>query len=167
MKIQILGNIYLLPIEPVGKDQHKSGAPAAGISKKKPKKNKILISSSTMVPYLAFPQPIAAKKLNVSLSTLKRRFSEVCSSEKWPANQCLSEFNFGERNRVAAQFGFHSGNSKLKLSMGFYTTYKDATMEQKSQLGTLLNEYNTKDEVHLDPMTISILYEAFKQHEVA
>jgi len=51
------------------------------------KKNKIAIPVHDIVRFLTLPQPIAAKQLKISTSTLKRRYYELNIGQRWPANQ--------------------------------------------------------------------------------
>jgi hypothetical protein len=132
-----------------------------GILKRKPKKNKILIPTSDMIRLFSLPQTTAAQKLNVSISTLKRRFTELDMDGKWPANTSLDEFHLGKPNAIAIKSQFHSTRSK-KRACNFYSLYREPTAEQKLQVGTLLNERDTMDPRYIDPMTSTILNEAFK-----
>ena len=157
MQIHILDTVYYIPLPEPSQNGIKKQSKAH-------KKNKILISIGEMIPLFPLPQVVASQKLNVSLSTLKRRFSEL-EMDKWPANYTIDEFQFGRRNTVAVRSQFHRVNTKLlKKNSGYYCMYKEPTMEQKGYLGTLLNEYDTADEKHIDPMTRSILREAFLEN---
>ncbi len=78
------------------------------IRKRKTKKNKIIIPFRDMIRLLTLPQPIAAKKLKISVSTLKRRYYELDMS-RWPANYLLQDDVNCEPmpNPVALQSSFH------------------------------------------------------------
>lgn len=78
------------------------------IRKRKTKKNKIIIPFRDMIRLLTLPQPIAAKKLKISVSTLKRRYYEL-DMGRWPANYLLQDDVNCEPmpNPVALQSSFH------------------------------------------------------------
>jgi hypothetical protein len=154
-------------------NNNKKATTEGGIKKKrKTKKNKIIIPMRDMIRLFSMPQPVAAKKLNVSISTLKRRFYEL-DITRWPSNHTLQEFNLGEMNPLAMQSVYHRTGatadlilsaSALKQSASYYSLYKEASGEEKKQVGTLLNLYNTSDAKHIDPMTAVILREAFLEN---
>lgn len=51
------------------------------------KKNKILIPECDIIRHMILPQPLAAEKLGVSISTLKRSYYEMTGHRKrWPVN---------------------------------------------------------------------------------
>jgi len=173
-----------------------------GIKKKKrkTKKNKIIIPMRDMIRLFSMPQQVAARKLNVSISTLKRRFYEL-DLPKWPANHTLQEFCLGEMNSEAVKCTYHSSSSSnnnnssntrsnspvnsgmsttnhntlsssdnslhLKQNASYYSLYKEPTDEEKKSLGTVLNMYDTMDEKYIDPMTMTILKEAFLENTEA
>jgi hypothetical protein len=150
------------------------GKDSTGIVKKKrkTKKNKIIIPMKDMIRLFSMPQPVAAKKLNVSISTLKRRFYEL-DITRWPSNHTLQEFNLGDMNSVAMKSPFHRTGttadlilsaSALKQNASYYSLYKEASSDEKKDIGTLLNLYNTSDCRHIDPMTSVILREAFLEN---
>lgn len=145
------------------------------------------------------PQQVAAKKLNVSISTLKRRFYEL-DLPKWPANYALQEFCFGEVNSEAMKSSFHhhqpqnnnSNNSSsesqgtttttsrshspsidaaacihLKQNASYYSLYREPRPEEKTRIGTIINMYDTLDAKFIDPMTSTILREAFMENTEA
>jgi len=161
------------PSPPLDKSHKKNGAPQQGIKKKrKTKKNKIIIPMKDMIRLFSMPQPVAAKKLNVSISTLKRRFYELDIS-RWPSNHTLQEFNLGEMNAVAMKGLFHRtgaaadlihSSQSLKQNASYYSLYKEPSADEKKEMGTLLNLYNTVDSKHIDPMTEIILREAFLEN---
>lgn len=143
-------------------------APVDGAIKKKKrktKKNKIIIPMKDMIRLFSMPQPVAARKLNVSISTLKRRFYEL-DMPRWPANHSLQDFCFGDMNPlVKKNVGTKNpGNHILKQSASYYSLYKEPTNEEKLSIATLLNLYDTYDEKHVDPMTAVILREAFLEN---
>jgi hypothetical protein len=163
-------NAIVTPQQPImiypQQDQKKTRHSNNGATKKrKVKKNKILIPVQDMIRLFSMPQPIAAVKLNVSISTLKRRFYEL-EMEKWPANHTLEEFHLGPKNPVAMSSNYHNSHPHhqdfFKKNAGFYSLYKEPNSEEKMEVGTLLNAHDTADEKHIDPMTSTILNEAFK-----
>jgi hypothetical protein len=141
----------------------------AGIQKKKrkTKKNKIIIPMKDMIRLFSLPQTVAAKKLNVSISTLKRRFYEL-EMPKWPANHTLQEFNLGDMNPVAANSEYHkefvNSSITLKQNAHYYLLYKEPTSQEKADMGTIMNLYDTAHEKDIDPMTLAILHEAFNEN---
>jgi len=168
--------------------------------KRKTKKNKIIIPMRDMIRLFSMPQQVAARKLNVSISTLKRRFYEL-DLPKWPANHTLQEFCLGEMNSEAVKCTYHSSSSSnnnnssntrsnspvnsgmsttnhntlsssdnslhLKQNASYYSLYREPTDEEKKSLGTVLNMYDTMDEKYIDPMTMTILKEAFLENTEA
>jgi hypothetical protein len=140
--------------------------------KRKTKKNKIIISMNDMLRIFPLPQTIAAKKLGVSISTLKRRFYEL-DMIRWPANYCLHEFNFARMNPAAISSKYYATGSASDLIRSsiitrqnacFYSLYKESTVEEKMSLGTLLNLFDTANEKYIDPMTEVILKKAFLEN---
>jgi hypothetical protein len=75
----------------------------------KPKKNKIKIPMHDIIRYLTLPQPTAAEKLGVSISTLKRRYYEL-NLGRWPINS-----SNGENGEEFKQEQLLSHQEKVKL----------------------------------------------------
>lgn len=144
-----------------------TSTPVEGVIKKKrkTKKNKIIIPMKDMIRLFSMPQPVAARKLNVSISTLKRRFYEL-DMPRWPANHTLQDFCFGGMNPLVKKSAGASnvGNHILRQNASYYSLYKEPTDEKKLSIATLLNLYDTYDEKHVDPMTAVILKEAFLEN---
>ena len=154
------------------KNEKTSGVDGIKKKKRKTKKNKIIIPMKDMIRLFSMPQPVAARKLNVSISTLKRRFYEL-DITRWPSNHTLQEFNLGEMNSIAMKSSYHRTGSNadlihssqaLKQNASYYSMYKEATQTEKQEMGALLNLYDTADEKHIDPMTAVILKEAFLEN---
>jgi hypothetical protein len=83
------------------------------------KKNKISLPVSKIVQYMTLPQPLAAKIMGVSISTLKRRYYE-CSFGRWPINSANGEF--GEEFERAHEL---PNEEKLRLRNIVNTTDAD------------------------------------------
>ncbi|KAL9653876.1 hypothetical protein ABK040_012936 [Willaertia magna] len=64
-------------------EENKLTSSASRLSSKKRRRNYVGIDLDTMKPYFHLPQREAAKKLGISLSTLKRRYYEL-NLGKWP-----------------------------------------------------------------------------------
>jgi hypothetical protein len=137
--------------------------------KRKTKKNKIIIPMGDMIRLLTLPQPIAAQKLKVSVSTLKRRYYEL-ELGRWPANCFQDEVSFDSNaNDVALKSTFHqeslsASEDQLPASVYAISLYKEPTLRQKEHLGTLLNLFNIQDSKYLDQMTTTVLSCAFSQN---
>jgi hypothetical protein len=109
-----------------------SGTSRSRVSKQ-PKKNKIIIPIPALISLMTLPQPTAAKKLGVSISTLKRRFYEL-SWGRWPVSSV--------------------GEEEPEIF--------DCTVKTKS-IDAIINKTNSEDTVSLDPLTVTVLQCAFKQ----
>ncbi|KAG2379419.1 hypothetical protein C9374_006536 [Naegleria lovaniensis] len=112
-----------------------STAQNSGIVKKKrkTKKNKIIIATSELVRCMNLPQTVAAKKLKVSLSTLKRRFYEL-GIGRWPAVQGATttttspSANVEEVNAMTTDLSYVNCGDvepQQKLSLSFIMHKKD------------------------------------------
>ena len=116
--------------------------------KRKTKRNKIDIPLNDLIRYMTLPQSVAAKKLNVSLSTLKRRYYELVmeldgnvnsSKIKWPSMPT----NYHEMASV---------------------TEDVVSAEQKGSLKYILNRYDAHDNTFVDSLSMTVLNFSFKQH---
>jgi hypothetical protein len=69
-------------------EEHKNGphAPKTALPKAKRGKKVIPLTEEQLRNHFIYPQPEAARRLGVSLSTLKRRFYELHSGKRWPYN---------------------------------------------------------------------------------
>ncbi|EFC42301.1 hypothetical protein NAEGRDRAFT_80437 [Naegleria gruberi] len=115
-----------------------------GIKKKrKTKKNKIIIATSELVRCMTLPQTVAAKKLKVSLSTLKRRFYEL-SVGRWPSIAPTNE-----------------PGSSSKTEEDMYVESTDATPEQKLSLSFIMNKKECPESSVIDNLSMVILKVAF------
>jgi hypothetical protein len=104
------------------------------------KKNKIAIPVHDIVRLLTVPQPVAAKALNVSVSTLKRRFYEL-SWGRWPC-------------QVDA--------STLEESTNRYEQERSMSSAEKAKIVHVTHQYNTHSCTSLDSITYKVLQCAFK-----
>ncbi len=117
---------------------------STGISRsrvnKQPKKNKIIIPVTQLISLMTLPQPTAARKLGVSISTLKRRFYEL-SWGRWPVSS--------------------SGDEESPTS----DSTPDEIIDEPSKvtIDALIHKTNSQDTVSLDPLTVTVLSCAFKQ----
>jgi hypothetical protein len=109
----------------------------AGISK--PKKNKITIPIHDIVRFMTVPQPLVAKKLGVSISTLKRRYYELHFG-RWPIN-----------------------SSNGDVSSEEYSREQMLTHQEKVQISNMVNE-EAHDEKFIDPLSSKVLQLAFLVH---
>ena len=121
--------------------------------KRKTKKNKIIIATSELVRCMILPQTVAAKKLKVSLSTLKRRFYEL-GIGRWPAVQPASHDKNGQSTHQ------HSDDDVSYSSMS-YVDSTDATPEQKLDLTFILHKKDTVEPSVVDNLSMTILKLAF------
>ncbi len=141
---------------------------------RKTKKNKIRIPLSEMIRYFAMPQHIAAKKLNVSVSTLKRRFYELCI-HRWPSHYMIHDHHQYTVNLAALNSLFYRCGTGAKVIQSSSATIRSNSPHylasgsepevcEKGDVGTILNLFDTEDEKFIDPMTSCILAHAFAQH---
>ncbi|KAL9657124.1 hypothetical protein ABK040_002749 [Willaertia magna] len=114
--------------------------------KRKTKKNKILISTPDLIRCMVLPQTLAAKKLNVSLSTLKRRYYEL-GIGRWPSMQTTNEEILENHSNIVN-----------------YVNKTDATSEEKLSLSFLLNKKNVETTM-IDNVSAVILKVAFSQQQ--
>lgn len=112
--------------------------PSVRVEKKKTvKKSKLSIPLQRIVQYLVEPQPYAAEKLNVSISTLKRRYKEL-EVGRWPVNSTYAD-----------------DTTRTKASI---TTL---TQQDKLKVENLVNESDIDDESEVDRLTRFVLGVAF------
>ena len=141
---------------------------------RKTKKNKIRIPLSEMIRYFAMPQHVAAKKLNVSVSTLKRRFYELCI-HRWPSHYMIHDHHQYTVNLAALNSFFYRRGTGAKViqsssatirsnSPHYMSSGSEPEVCEKGDVGTILNLFDTEDEKFIDPMTSCILSHAFAQH---
>ena len=140
------GNKFTKSLEDGKKPYNKQGQPPKKISKssKLCKKSKISISVSDLIRVMPLPQTVAAQKLGVSLSTLKRRFYEL-GMGRWPglATSCTQQ-----------HFTDH-------ISEESHDSYTDSSV--KGSLSYVLNGSDI-DSTHLDQITLAVLNFTFKQY---
>jgi hypothetical protein len=135
---------------PYGEQNSEASSPKRKIARKEStifngaptsKKNKISIPVHDIVRLLTVPQPIAAKALNVSVSTLKRRYYEL-SWGRWPANQMDA--------------------LSLEESANRFEQEREMDPTQKARITHVTNLYNTHSCTALDSLTYKVLQCAFK-----
>ncbi|KAL0476930.1 RKD2 [Acrasis kona] len=103
-------------------------------------KGKIELSIPDIIRCMTFPQPIAAIMLDVSVSTLKRRFYEL-QCGRWP---------------------IHSNNSEHGIE---YLGSQNILAEDKARIRTITNDKNV-DEKNLDYLTCRVLQCAFANNTI-
>jgi hypothetical protein len=101
------------------------------ISKKHENSNKIKLGRYDILRVLMYPQPVAAKELGVSISTLKRRYYEL-GMTRWPVANAVYESDAEMPARKTKQ------SNKLELSF-------------------ILNKKNTEPRTRLDAITNKML----------
>ncbi|KAL0490522.1 RKD3 [Acrasis kona] len=108
-----------------------------GVVKKDYRPQKIEIPVHDIVRYLTIPQPIAASKLSVSISTLKRRYYEL-GFGRWPINS--SNGDNGEE----------------------YLQSQNLPVNEKAQIKNIINKENVEMSAQVDVLTLRVLQCAFK-----
>lgn len=89
---------------------------------------------------------------------------------RWPANCFQDEVSFeSSANHVAMQSSFHqdifnTAEDHQPATVYALSQYKEPSMTQKSEMGTLLNLFDIQDSKHVDQMTNTVLLCAFAQH---
>ncbi|KAL9654041.1 hypothetical protein ABK040_011585 [Willaertia magna] len=125
-----------------------------GISKKKKtKRNKIDIPLHDLIRYMTLPQSVAAKKLNVSLSTLKRRYYELVME----IEGSNSEISNNKVKWPSMPTNYH------ELSVA---TEDSVPSEKKGSLKYILNRYDAHDNTHVDSLSMTVLNFSFKQNKL-
>ncbi|KAF0981106.1 hypothetical protein FDP41_012894 [Naegleria fowleri] len=114
---------------------------------RKTKRNKIDIPLNELIRFMTLPQSVAAKKLNVSLSTLKRRYYEL-----------VSEFE-GSKDTKAKWPSMPTNYHELSS-----TSEEAIPPEQKGSLQYILNRYDAHDNTFVDSLSMTVLNFSFKQH---
>lgn len=102
------------------------------------KTTKIRLPIHNIIRTMTMPQPMAAKKLGVSISTLKRRYYEL-KMGRWPVSNINSTLYFEE---------------------------EEVKCEHKPKLGTILNKFDLEDQKAIDTITEAVLMIAFKAQEL-
>ncbi|KAG2382275.1 hypothetical protein C9374_005477 [Naegleria lovaniensis] len=115
--------------------------------KRKTKRNKIDIPLNELIRFMTLPQSVAAKKLNVSLSTLKRRYYEL-----------VSEFE-GSKDTKAKWPSMPTNYHELSS-----TSEEAIPTEQKGSLQYILNRYDAHDNTFVDSLSMTVLNFSFKQN---
>lgn len=122
----------------------------SGIQKKrKTKRNKIDIPLNDLIRYMTLPQSVAAKKLNVSLSTLKRRYYELVMELEG------SNVNSNKIKWPSMPTNYHEMAS---------VTEEVVPAEQKTSLKYILNRYDAHDNTFVDTLSMTVLNFSFKQN---
>lgn len=137
--------------KPIVKNEPKNESKNGIQKKRKTKRNKIDIPLNDLIRYMTLPQSVAAKKLNVSLSTLKRRYYELVMEIE---GQNLSK-NSTKAKWPSMPTNYHelSGNSE-----------EQTPSEQKASLKYILNRYDAHDNTFVDTLSMTVLNFSFKQN---
>ncbi len=101
-------------------------------------KKKILVPTATIISAMIYSPSVAADRIGISVSTLRRRFAEFECSGGWP----ITEMEFAEQ------------------------ACKQKAQRSKSSIKEITNNENTRNCKSLDTFTTTILQCAFKQHLV-
>lgn len=145
--------------------EEKSGL--SSIKKQSSNNSKVELSKEAIMKYMAYSQAEAADKLGVSLSTLRRRFTELNMNIRWPVHSKRSKSSKLDDNQNL-QSSVMDNVIQQMISDDSYSSISGGSLvldnSEKALIHNVLN-VDSADPKQIDGDLLAALTKAFSSHE--